>query len=60
MKELLREPDNNLSSYASEAAEIIDVCAGGKHSLVLAGSGFGLDMVTVLVEVAVRARGGGR
>lgn len=39
MKELLREPDNKLSNYAVEVAEIIDICAGGKHSLVLTGSG---------------------
>lgn len=39
MKELLREPDNKLSNYVAEPAEIIDVCAGGKHSLVLTGGG---------------------
>jgi alpha-tubulin suppressor-like RCC1 family protein len=39
MKELLREPDNKLSNYVAEPAEIIDLCAGGKHSMVLTGGG---------------------
>lgn len=39
MKDLLRESDNKLSSFASEPAQIIDISAGGKHSLVLSGNG---------------------
>jgi len=39
MKDLLRESDNKLSNYASEPAYIIDISAGGKHSMVLSGSG---------------------
>ena len=39
MKDLLREADNKLSNYATEAAQIIDISAGGKHSMVLAGNG---------------------
>jgi regulator of chromosome condensation len=39
MKELLQEHDNKLSNFAQEAAPIIDICAGGKHSMVLTGNG---------------------
>jgi alpha-tubulin suppressor-like RCC1 family protein len=39
MKELLREHDNRLSQYTYETSPIIDVIAGGKHSLILTGSG---------------------
>ncbi len=37
MKELLQE--HFLSNYAQDAAPIIDICAGGKHSMVLTGNG---------------------
>ena len=39
MRDLLRESDNKLSNYATEPAQIIDISAGGKHSMVLAGNG---------------------
>ena len=39
MKELLHEHDNRLSEFAYEKSPIVDICAGGKHSLILTGSG---------------------
>lgn len=39
MKELLKEKDNKLKNFVEEAASIIDVAAGGKHSIVLTGQG---------------------
>jgi regulator of chromosome condensation len=39
MKELLQEHDNKLSNFVAESAPIVDIFAGGKHSLVLTGSG---------------------
>ena len=39
MKELLREVDNRLQEFATENAPVIDIAAGGKHSLVLTGNG---------------------
>ena len=39
MKELLKEHDNKLSNFVQDSAPIIDICAGGKHSIVLTGNG---------------------
>jgi len=39
MKDLLRESDNKLSNYACEPAHIVDISAGGKHSMALSGNG---------------------
>lgn len=39
MKELLNEKDNKLKSFTEEASRIIDIAAGGKHSMVLTGAG---------------------
>lgn len=39
MKELLKEKDNKLKDFQQELAQIIDVAAGGKHSIVLTGTG---------------------
>ena len=38
MKDLLKEVDNKLSEFVIEATPIIDISAGGKHSIVLAGN----------------------
>lgn len=39
MNELLKEKDNKLKNFVEESASIIDIAAGGKHSIVLTGTG---------------------
>ena len=40
MKELMREADNKLSNFQNvDMAQIMDISAGGKHSMVLSGNG---------------------
>lgn len=39
MKDLLKEVDNKLADFVMEQTPIIDISAGAKHSMVLAGNG---------------------